>query len=90
MVCCVQSITLPALAVSAIVVAAYKKCVLVSLLVHGKAPTLPKFTSSVVHRHLTSACPEYTELATLYNDHDVEKVRTFVQVLQHAVVKCEL
>ena len=39
-------------ALNAIAVASYKKLVLVSLISRGALPALPKFASSIVHRHI--------------------------------------
>lgn len=47
-----RCITLPATAVSAVAVAAYKKLVLVSLIEKGAAPTLPVHTADIVARAL--------------------------------------
>ena len=54
------------MAISAIQVEAYKKYVLVSLLVHGKLRTLPKYTSHVIDRYIRNITGLYTELATAY------------------------
>eukprot|EP00873_Tetraselmis_striata_P033496 jgi/Tetstr1/453760/TSEL_040712.t1 len=57
------AVTAPATAVSAIAVAAYQKWVLVSLIHTGAAPPLPKYTSSIVHRHVKSECVIYADVA---------------------------
>lgn len=54
------------MAISAIQVEAYKKYVLVSLLVHGKLRTLPKYTSHVIDRYIRNITGLYNELATAY------------------------
>ncbi|WAQ96152.1 CSN3-like protein [Mya arenaria] len=45
-------ITCPSTAVSHIMLEAYKKYILVALILHGKLPTLPKYTSPVVARYI--------------------------------------
>uniref|UniRef100_A0A3B4FCS1 COP9 signalosome complex subunit 3 n=1 Tax=Pundamilia nyererei TaxID=303518 RepID=A0A3B4FCS1_9CICH len=54
-----QAITTPAMAVSHIMLEAYKKYILVSLILHGKVQQLPKYTSQIVGRFIKMAgfCP---------------------------------
>uniref|UniRef100_A0A8D0DCA1 COP9 signalosome subunit 3 n=1 Tax=Sander lucioperca TaxID=283035 RepID=A0A8D0DCA1_SANLU len=47
-----QAITTPAMAVSHIMLEAYKKYILVSLILHGKVQPLPKYTSQIVGRFI--------------------------------------
>lgn len=47
-----QAITTPAMAVSHIMLEAYKKYILVSLILHGKVQQLPKYTSQIVGRFI--------------------------------------
>lgn len=49
---CLQAITTPAMAVSHIMLEAYKKYILVSLILHGKVQQLPKYTSQIVGRFI--------------------------------------
>jgi hypothetical protein len=58
-----QAITAPANAISAIAVEAYKKYVLVYLIVHGDVPSLPKSTSLVVSRGLDAHAGLYQRFA---------------------------
>jgi COP9 signalosome complex subunit 3 len=67
--------TAPAVVLSAIMVEAYKKFVLVSLIVHGQIASIPKYTSSVVPRHMKVAAAPYQELATAYLTHSTEDVQ---------------
>ncbi|KAF4514256.1 UNVERIFIED_CONTAM: hypothetical protein B566_EDAN019543 [Ephemera danica] len=60
------AVTTPALAVSHIMLEAYKKYILVSLIMHGKVGALPKYTSQVVSRFIRPASQPYHELATAY------------------------
>ena len=48
----IQAITTPAMAVSHIMLEAYKKYILVSLILHGKVQQLPKYTSQIVGRFI--------------------------------------
>lgn len=67
--------TAPAVVLSAVMVEAYKKFVLVSLIVHGQVASIPKYTSSVVHRHIKNAAAAYQELANAYLTHSTEDVQ---------------
>ncbi|TYZ64019.1 hypothetical protein PybrP1_003538 [[Pythium] brassicae (nom. inval.)] len=60
------AITAPAVALSAFVVEAYKKLVLVSLILTGEPPVLPKYTPFVVSRHVEAHCSAYAELAKAF------------------------
>jgi len=65
-------VTAPAVVLSAIMVEAYKKYILLSLLVHGKVSALPRYTSSVVQRYHKTAFPQYHEFSTAYGTHSTE------------------
>jgi len=65
-------VTAPAVILSAIMVEAYKKYILLSLLVHGRVISLPRYTSSVVQRHHKAAFPQYHEFATAYSTYNTE------------------
>jgi hypothetical protein len=47
-----QAITTPSMAVSHIMLESYKKFILVALILQGKIPALPKYTSQVVGRYV--------------------------------------
>lgn len=64
-------VTVPAMAVSHIMLEAYKKYILVSLILHGKVIKIPKYTSQVVCRFLRPLSAAYIDLA----------------FVQHAVIK---
>jgi len=66
------AVTTPALVLSSIMVEAYKKYILLSLLVHGKVLPLPRYTSSVVQRHHKTSFPQYNEFATAYTSHNTD------------------
>ncbi|XP_031572138.1 COP9 signalosome complex subunit 3-like [Actinia tenebrosa] len=60
------AVTCPAMDVSHIMLEAYKKFILVSLILHGKITGLPKYTSNVVQRFLKPLSAPYHELATSF------------------------
>jgi len=66
--------TAPAVVLSAIMVECYKKFVLVSLLHTGQVAAVPKYTSSVVQRHLKGTCPQYQEFANAYSTNSTDEV----------------
>lgn len=80
------AITIPASVLSAIMIEAYKKLILVSLLLHGRAPSLPRYTSNALQRHLKTAFPQYQEFANAYSTYstdDLHKVaETYAEVFQ--------
>mmetsp|Transcript_735 Transcript_735/g.2668 ORF Transcript_735/g.2668 Transcript_735/m.2668 type:complete len:423 (-) Transcript_735:1261-2529(-) len=78
------AITAPSMVLSAVVVAAYKKYILVSLVEEGAVATLPKYTASIVHHRLKGAAAEYTELAAAYATRSVDKLQACME--KHAAV----
>ncbi|KAI4472170.1 26s proteasome non-atpase regulatory subunit 3/cop9 signalosome complex subunit 3 [Holotrichia oblita] len=60
------AITTPAHAVSHIMLEAYKKYILVSLLLHGKVQMIPKYTSQVVNRFIKPLSQPYHDLANAF------------------------
>ncbi|XP_026326445.1 COP9 signalosome complex subunit 3 [Hyposmocoma kahamanoa] len=71
-------VTVPAMVVSHIMLEAYKKYILISLILHGKVLPMPKYTSQVVCRFLKPLSVAYHELAT--NQHAAMKHReTFIR-----------
>jgi len=70
-------VTIPTLAVSHIMLEAYKKFLLVSLIVHGDKTkdmtSLPKYTSPVINKYLKPLCASYQELVVAYySNHTAE------------------
>ncbi|XP_017772366.1 PREDICTED: COP9 signalosome complex subunit 3 [Nicrophorus vespilloides] len=59
-------ITTPALAVSHIMMEAYRKYILVSLLSYGKVQMIPKYTAQVVTRFIKPISQPYHDLANAY------------------------
>eukprot|EP01127_Copromyxa_protea_P001246 TRINITY_DN11287_c0_g1_i1.p1 TRINITY_DN11287_c0_g1~~TRINITY_DN11287_c0_g1_i1.p1 ORF type:complete len:436 (-),score=83.85 TRINITY_DN11287_c0_g1_i1:92-1378(-) len=67
-------ISAPAITTSAIMVEAYKKHTLISLLHLGQAPSLPKYTHSAVSRVCKQVCGAYEELATAFITQSTENL----------------
>jgi COP9 signalosome complex subunit 3 len=67
-------VTAPASVLSAIIVEAYKKLILVSLLAYGRAPSLPRYTSSVIQRHQKTSFPQYQEFANAYSTFNTDEL----------------
>mmetsp|Transcript_13555 Transcript_13555/g.16291 ORF Transcript_13555/g.16291 Transcript_13555/m.16291 type:complete len:394 (+) Transcript_13555:141-1322(+) len=74
-----HAITAPALSLSAITVAAYKKFVVVSLIANGSVLGFPRYTSAVVQRQLKNLCQEYSELASSYKKNNITDFQKCVQ-----------
>ncbi|GIY11401.1 COP9 signalosome complex subunit 3 [Caerostris darwini] len=72
------AITTPSLAVSHIMLEAYKKYILVSLILYGKIPGLPKFTSHVVGRFIKPLSQAYHDLAAAYSTNTPSEVRAII------------
>lgn len=68
-------VTAPAAVLSEVVVAAYKKFVLVSLIVHGQLPALPKFVSPVVQRQIKATTTAYHDFATTFKGLKMEELQ---------------
>lgn len=72
------AITTPSLVVSMIMVEAYKKFILVALILDGKVPTLPKYTSQVVSRVFKHFIRHYNELASAYSTNNPDVFSTVI------------
>ena len=75
-----QAVTCPATATSLIMIEAYKKYVLVSLILEGKFVALPKYTSSVIYRWIKSYVNCYQELISAYSQGSVSKLSEIVNM----------
>jgi len=82
-------VTTPTAAVSHIMLEAYKKYLLVGLLVHGDKPkatkdnlALPKYTSPVVGKFLKPLCTAYNEVVNSYHTNNAAELRTTVTKYQ--------
>ena len=78
-------VTTPSNAMSHIMLEAYKKYLLVSLLVHGDKPksfkdnfALPKYTAPVVAKLLKPLCVAYSEVVTAYNSNNATELRNTI------------
>lgn len=80
-------ITTPALAVSHIMLEAYKKYILVSLILQGKVGNVPKYTSQVVGRFIKPLSQAYHDLATVYTSNISDEVRNVVVKYQDTFVR---
>jgi COP9 signalosome complex subunit 3 len=83
------AVTCPTAAVSHVMLEAYKKYLLVGLLVHGDRPKdsggalgLPKFTSAIVGKFLKPLCVAYSEIVTAYHGSTAEELRAVVAKYQ--------
>lgn len=81
------AVTTPAMAVSHIMLEAYKKYILVSLILHGKVQNIPKYTSQVVSRFMKPLSQPYHELAAAYGGNNSEDVRQIVTRFQETYVR---
>ena len=73
-----QAVTTPSMAVSHITMEAYKKFILVALIVQGKIPTLPKYAPQVVPRYIKPLCQAYHDLANAYSTNNPAEVRLVI------------
>ncbi|XP_075224412.1 COP9 signalosome subunit 3 isoform X2 [Lycorma delicatula] len=80
-------ITTPALAVSHIMLEAYKKYILVSLILQGKVGNVPKYTSQVVGRFIKPLSQAYHDLATVYSTNNSDEVRNVVSKYQETFTR---
>jgi COP9 signalosome complex subunit 3 len=80
-------ISAPAIVPSAIMVEAYKKYVLASLLAHGQVDSVPRYTTSALLRHLKQLCAPYDELATAYQTHSTDDLHKCAESNHEAFVK---
>ncbi|XP_018336043.1 COP9 signalosome complex subunit 3 [Agrilus planipennis] len=72
------AITTPARAVSHIMLESYKKYILVSLLLHGKIQTIPKYASQVVCRFIKPLSQPYHELANAFASNSTSELNSVV------------
>jgi len=71
-------VTTPSVAVSHIMMEAYKKFILVSLIFHGKIVNLPAYTSPVLKRYIKPLCQPYLDLAAVYAQNNPSDLRTTI------------
>lgn len=80
-------VTTPAMAVSYIMLEAYKKYILISLILHGKVLSLPRYTSQVINRYIKPLSQQYQELATSYQVNSCEEVQNIITKYQQVFVR---
>uniref|UniRef100_A0A8C2AY12 COP9 signalosome complex subunit 3 n=1 Tax=Cyprinus carpio TaxID=7962 RepID=A0A8C2AY12_CYPCA len=82
--CFEQAITTPAMAVSHIMLEAYKKYILVSLILHGKVQQLPKYTSQIVGRFIKVSVSASTPwFGSTVKTHELIMFSVLVWVILH-------
>lgn len=81
------AITTPAMAVSHVMLEAYKKYILVSLILHGKVLNIPKYTSQVVGRFIKPLSQAYHDLATAYATNNSDELRTAINKYQESFAR---
>ncbi|CAI5929356.1 unnamed protein product [Closterium sp. NIES-64] len=67
-----------------ITVAAYKRHVLLSLILNAQLSPLPKFTPGIVQRGLKACCQDYHDLANIYVSRDAAELKKFVDSHEQA------
>ncbi|CAG5129749.1 unnamed protein product, partial [Candidula unifasciata] len=72
------AVTTPSVAVSHIMLEAYKKFILVSLILHGKIISLPKYTAQVLQRYIKPLCQPYMDVANTYTQNNSADLRVIV------------
>lgn len=80
-------IAAPAMMTSAIMVEAYRKLVLVSLIHKGEVGNLPKYTNQSVTRVLKQFCTPYEELSTAFATRSLEDLSKAIENNVEAFVK---
>ncbi|XP_036346804.1 COP9 signalosome complex subunit 3-like [Rhagoletis pomonella] len=68
-------ISTPAAAMSHIMLEAYKKFLLVSLILHGKVLPIPKYSAQVISRFMKPLAQAYHDLATAYSTSSSDELR---------------
>ncbi|AQK78397.1 COP9 signalosome complex subunit 3 [Zea mays] len=74
-----NAVTAPMSTLNAIAVEAYKKYILVSLIVNGQVPSFPKYTSISAQRSMKNHAQIYFELSTSYSNGRYTDLETFVE-----------
>ncbi|XP_042461664.1 COP9 signalosome complex subunit 3-like isoform X2 [Zingiber officinale] len=80
--CLHNAVTAPMTTLNAIAVEAYKKYILVSLILNGQVPSFPKYTSSAALRNLKSYTQPYVDLANSYARGKSSELEACVQTNQ--------
>merc|ERR1719238_1177119 len=76
-------ITIPATAVSHIMLEAYKKYLMIWLIVHGdmsqEALTFPKYTSGVVNKYIRALSAPYWEVVRAFYSTNLNELKTVIE-----------
>ncbi|XP_014243020.1 COP9 signalosome complex subunit 3 isoform X2 [Cimex lectularius] len=80
-------ISTPAMAVSHIMLEAYKKYILVSLILHGKVLPMPKYTSQIVGRFMKPLSQAYHDLAVVYATNNTEELKLAVSKYAETITR---
>ncbi|XP_015587854.1 COP9 signalosome complex subunit 3 [Cephus cinctus] len=80
-------VTTPAMAVSHIMLEAYKKYILVSLILPGKVLIVPKYASQVVNRFIKPLSQAYQDLITAYWTNSCDEVQLVITKYQEVFVR---
>ncbi|XP_058981884.1 COP9 signalosome complex subunit 3 isoform X2 [Musca domestica] len=80
-------ISTPAMAMSYIMLEAYKKFILVSLILHGKIQPIPKYASQVISRFMKPIAQVYHNLAVAYATTSSEEVRNCISKYSETFVR---
>ena len=80
-----QVLTVPAVAVSQIMIESYKKILLIGLISKGKLPSLPKYTSRIVLSQIKPMCALYHEIASAYVNYDLDKLNSLCQKYEESL-----
>lgn len=81
------AITTPAMAVSHVMLEAYKKYILVSLILHGKVQNIPKYTSQVVGRFIKPLSQAYHDLASSYSTNNSDDLKATITKYQESYTR---
>lgn len=82
------AISTPASAMSHIMLEAYKKYILISLILRGKQVTIPKYSSQVITRFIKPLSQHYHELCNVYiNNQSPDAVRAVITKHQETFVR---
>nr|XP_039261206.1 COP9 signalosome complex subunit 3-like [Styela clava] len=74
-----QAVVCPATAISHIMVEAYKKYILISIISEGRVLPFPKYTSHIVQRGIKPLCGAYTVLLNAYATYSPAKLNSVLE-----------
>jgi len=80
-------ISFPAYITSEIMLEAYKKFILVSLLYNGNIPSITKFSGTGFTRNIKQRCQPYEDMINSYNTHSIDDFKTCIAIHNEEFVK---